>query len=195
MNRLCLVLVFLGLTAIASAQEPLATAFTYLDRMMDIGTERKFVYIDADSGFQCFSPSNWLNPPRHPKGPMNISLDAACHDRPYSGMTCMRIHWDGTPGRGGPWNGIIFDTRPEWVGLHGPPVDLSTATHLTGWIRANRPDIRVKVFVGGGRNRFKQVYPGHEWTLLNRTEWTPFDIDLSHVPKNKLAVVQDGFAI
>jgi len=180
----------------AFAQAPVEKAFAYLDAAVDRGAERIFVYDDADSGLHHFYPSDWLNAPWHAGDPMNITVDTACHQTPHSGSTCMHIHWNGKPGHWGPWNGIIFTTRATWFGNFGPPLDLSSASRLTGWVRTDTPGISVKLFVGGGRNPFKQVYPRQgEWTRLNTTEWTRFEMDLSHVPKSRLAAVRDGLGI
>ena len=157
---------------------PLSTGIITLDTVwqeysIDLVSPDSFaVYTDKDAGGNNhYVPSGWYN------GSSNMSFDDAWTNNPHTGSTCIKVTWDGSRGDDGRyWNGVAWQ-QPEgnWQGDSGKGYDLTGATKLTFWARADEPGLQIKFLIG-----YPDDSSGEEnfWVELD-TLWRQYEIDLS----------------
>jgi hypothetical protein len=141
-----------------------------------INLEKKdsfYIYQDGNSGsINHYIPSIWLN------GDSNMFYDQNHIISPHSGESCIKVEWNGKKGNDGYlWNGIM------WQAIEGNTengINLTGATKLTFWAKANEPGLRVK-FLMGLKNKDscgEILYDTYGWATLD-TIWKEYIIDLS----------------
>src|SRR5262249_215370 len=139
---------------------------------MDRGYRQFFVYHEVDSGVNHYYPSLWLN------GDTNMCFTTNCRQRPHSGTSCIRIKWDGKPGRDGfRWNGVRVHDSPTATGGPGKGVGVAGGGWVGVWVGGETPGLRVKLLVGSPQDRCGEI---GDWTKPNEltADWKPFEIDL-----------------
>ncbi len=149
---------------------PATRAFEYLSEQMDATHSSFWIYRDVDSGANHYYPSRWLN------GATNMKVDPAWRQKPFSGDTCIRIEWDGKPGKDTfRWNGLQFTDSPTPEGDLGTGYDLSRAVVLRGRVRTETPGMRIQTLVS-----YPEAPGGvtGDWTAPLHREWGAFEVSL-----------------
>lgn len=177
---------------------PEERAYLHLYEIMDRYHKSFDVYTDGNAGGNHYYPSGWYNTSDTVN---NMTLNTNCGDNPHSGISCIKMVWDGGPGADGyKWNGIVFQ-EPEnnWT-ESGQGYDLTGATKLTFWARTDDPGLRVKFLVGYAEEGLPGDHPGDSCgeILINEDGWiqlypvwTKYEIGLLG---KDLSDVSSGFA-
>lgn len=135
-----------------------------------------FVYSDMNAGANNrYIPSGWYN------GKSNMKVDIGWSENPYSGLSCVRVEWNGSMGEDSwLWNGVLWQ-YPSGNWGEKPGYDLTGATQLTFWARTDEPGLRIKFFVGiDGKDSCGEVSNGYEEIdPTNSGKWTEHRIVLS----------------
>jgi hypothetical protein len=144
-----------------------------------------------------FYPSGWMG------DWSDLTVDENCTSNPYSAPSCIKISYSAQASQGAGWAGIYWQfPANNWGSLPGG-YDLSGATKLTFWARADLPLGTTHTgpieFLCGGINRPLSGIPGFTnqdsfvspslWTKLTST-WQQFTINLTGLD---LANVIGGF--
>jgi len=132
-----------------------------------------YVYADKNSVNNHFIPSGFMGDYG------DMKYDGAWKENPYSGSTCIKIHYCACAYQGARWAGIYWQNPANnWGNVDGG-YDLSKATKLTFWARGAKGGERIEEFKVGGitgaHTDSDEVSIGP--ILLNK-EWTQYTIDL-----------------
>jgi len=125
------------------------------------------IYIDSNSGSNNhYVPAQWYN------GSLNMEFDEEWQNNPHSGISCIRVHWNGLLGDDfGFWNGIM------WQAIEGDYLngyDLTGTTNLTFWARTDNSGLKVEFKVGYSSDTCGEII--YNGTLSN--EWQMHTINL-----------------
>ncbi len=125
-------------------------AYRYLYKVMDQYHDSFYVYADADSGGNHFTPSGWMGDIR------SIKFDGAYSLNPQSGSHYIKISYKPQFFSGHGWAGIYW-LFPEnnWGEKKG--FDLTGATELSFWARGEKGGEKAEFKVGG-----VNCYPYHD---------------------------------
>ena len=158
------------------------SAYEYLYDSMDRGFQTFNVYTDADAGGNHFAPSGYFN------GATNLKIDTRWTDNPYTGTSCIRVVWDGTPGNDGwLWNGLMFEEPQSYLGqLSGNGYNLTGAKTLIFWARADEPGLKVQFGMGNVNDTSGEKKQWFELGLY----WKKYEIDLTGLD---LSNIHGGF--
>lgn len=125
---------------------PLDRIYDYLYSVMDQYHAHFYVYSEADSGGNHFTPSGWMGDLE------DIEFDGACPSNPQSGYHCIKIKYSAKGSYGNYWAGIywLYPSK-NWGEKKG--YDLTGATEISFWARGENGGEKAE-FKVGGVNRF-----------------------------------------
>ncbi len=178
-----------GAVVLAAANATVAdegAAYEHLYEVMDKYHLAFDVYTDRDAGGNHFHPTAWYN------GDTNMALDTDWRDDPHSGCSCTRVHWTGDEGADGwLWNGVMWQEPEDHSGSGDPRpgYDLTGATELTFWARADEPGLGLIVGMGYPYDTSGEVRE----TVWLDTTWAMYEIALPE-GVGELADIHGGFS-
>lgn len=144
-----------------------------------------YVYSDASSPDNHFSPSGWMGDYG------DLKINDKFMDNPHGGSTSIQIQYSNKASQGARWAGIYWQNPPNNWGTRPGGFNLTGATKLTFWIRGDKGGERVEeIKVGGIGGDYADTDTAGIGPVELTTEWKQYTIDLTG---RNLSSISGGF--